>query len=84
MEKGTEGDHTVDNGEIEDEMLTALPRNRMLTLAQAAEYLDLHPDTLRQQAGRRVLKAVKVGRDWLVSPLEVERYANTHRRIGPR
>jgi excisionase family DNA binding protein len=68
--------------EIEDEMLTtALPRNRMLTLNEAADHLGLHPDTLRQQAGRGVLKAMKVGRDWLVSPIEVERYANYHKRL---
>jgi excisionase family DNA binding protein len=64
----------------EDEMLTTLPKNRMLTLNEAAEYLQRSPDTLRQQAGKGVLRAEKRGRDWLVSPIEVERYAATHRR----
>ena len=83
MESDEEG---VDGIDKEEEMLTAsaLPKNRMLTLNEAAEYLDRHPDTLRQQAGRGVLKAVKVGRDWLVSPIEVERYASYHRRLTER
>lgn len=65
-------------------MLT-VPRNmsgRMLTLSEAAEILEMHPDTLRQQAGKGVLRARKVGRDWLVSPVEVERYGRVHRRLG--
>lgn len=54
---------------------------RMLTLIEAAELLeDMNPDTLRQQAGRGVLRARKHGRDWLVSPIEVERYRREHRR----
>lgn len=65
-------------------MLT-VPRNmngRMLTLAEAADILSMHPDTLRQQAGKNVLRARKYGRDWLVSPREVERYARVHRRLA--
>ena len=65
-------------------MLT-LPKNtegRMLTLVEAADLLDMHPDTLRQQAGKGVLRARKVGRDWLVSPVEVQRYAHVHRKHG--
>lgn len=57
-----------------------MPVGRMLTLAEAADWLDMHPDTLRQQARKGVLQARKIGRDWLVSPIEVERYADTHRR----
>jgi excisionase family DNA binding protein len=80
LETDNEGVEDIDK---EEEMLTVsgpLPKNRMLTLNEAAAYLGLHPDTLRQQAGKRVLRAEKVGRDWLVSPLEVERYASNHRR----
>lgn len=65
--------------------LLAIPRDiqgRMLTLNEAADLLDMHPDTLRQQAGKGVFRAVKHGRDWLVSPVEVGRYARVHRRFG--
>ena len=57
-----------------------LPAGRMLSLAEAAEWLDMHPDTLRQQAGKGRLRARKVGRDWVVSPVEVRRYASTYRQ----
>ena len=52
----------------------------MLTLAEAAERLGLHPDVLRRQIHRGKLKAKKMGRDWFVSEREVERYARENRR----
>lgn len=59
----------------------SLPRNQMMSLKEAADWLSMKPDTLRQQAGRGVLRARKVGgRDWIVSPIEVERYSRLHRR----
>lgn len=57
-----------------------IPKGRMLTLTEAAEFLNRRPDTLRQQAGRGIFRARKAGRDWIVSPAEVERYRSLHRR----
>jgi excisionase family DNA binding protein len=51
-----------------------------MTLKEAAERLGLTPDTLRQQIAAGKLRARKIGRDWTVSPREVERYAKEHRR----
>ena len=44
----------------------------MLTTTQAAEVLGVTPVRVRQliEAGR--LKAVKVGRDWLIDPPDLE------------
>jgi excisionase family DNA binding protein len=46
----------------------------VLTLAGAAARLGLAPATLRHQAETGRLAAVKLGRDWLVTDSEVERY----------
>ncbi len=48
----------------------------LLTLAEAAELAGLSPDTLRVQANRGRLKAVKRGRDWWVARKELARYMN--------
>jgi excisionase family DNA binding protein len=45
-----------------------------MTLPEAAAALGLHPDTLRHQIHNGALRATKVGRDWTVTPREVERY----------
>jgi excisionase family DNA binding protein len=47
----------------------------MMTLAEAAAILSLSPDTLRRQAQRGKLKGRKYGKTWVVTPREVERYA---------
>jgi len=52
----------------------------MLTLREAAEKLGLSPVTLRVQAERGTLRARKIGRDWMVTPAEVERYRAVHMR----
>lgn len=45
-----------------------------MTLTEAAAQLGVTPDTLRQQIAAGKLKARKAGRDWTVTPREVERY----------
>lgn len=45
-----------------------------MTLPEAALLLGLSPDGLRVQANRGRLRATKRGRDWFVTPHEVERY----------
>lgn len=49
-----------------------------MTLVEAAALLGVTADTLRQQVGKGVLRARKIGRDWQVSPREVERYRTEH------
>jgi excisionase family DNA binding protein len=51
-----------------------------VTLTEAAAILGVTPDTLRQQIANGKLRARKVGRDWTVTPKEVERYRKEHKR----
>jgi excisionase family DNA binding protein len=56
-----------------------------MTLRQAAASLGVTPDSLRQAIARGALKAEKHGRDWWVTPFEVERYRRESlRRPGPK
>ena len=45
-----------------------------MTTTEAAALLGLSPDTVRRQIENGAIKARKVGRDWHVTPSEVERY----------
>ena len=47
---------------------------RPVGLAQAAEILGVDHSTLRAQVHRGRLRAFKVGRDWLVTDEEIDRY----------
>ena len=51
-----------------------------MTLTEAAEVLGIEPGTLRVQIHKGKLKARKVGRDWTVTPKEVERYRRESKR----
>lgn len=51
-----------------------------MTLKEAAEILGTSPDNLRGAIARGALKATKLGRDWIVTPKEVEKYRLKHRR----
>lgn len=51
-----------------------------MTLKEAAASLGTTPDNLRGAIARGALKAKKLGRDWFVTPGEVERYRKEHRR----
>lgn len=53
---------------------------RQLTLVEAAAILGLKPDSLRRQAGRGVLRAEKLGRDWITTDRDVAEYERSHRR----
>lgn len=66
-----------------------LPDERRITLAEAAELLDLAPRTLRIQAQAGKLEATRRetprGPIWLTTPAAVERYRERHRgRVGQR
>lgn len=47
---------------------------RPVGLAEAAELLGVDHSTLRAQVHRGRLRAFKVGRDWLVTDEEIDRY----------
>jgi excisionase family DNA binding protein len=51
-----------------------------MTLKEAAAALGTSPANLRQAIARGALKAKKLGRDWIVTSGEVERYRREHRR----
>lgn len=51
----------------------------LLTLEEAGTMLGLSPSTLRRQAQAKVLKASKIGRVYVVTPKEVERYRQVHK-----
>ena len=51
-----------------------------MTLTEAATILGVRPGTLRRQVHLGRLKARKVGRDWTVTPREVERYRRESKR----
>jgi excisionase family DNA binding protein len=51
-----------------------------MTLSEAAASLGVTQPTLRQQIANGKLKAQKIGRDWHVTPREVERYRRESRR----
>ena len=47
---------------------------RELTLAQAGALLGVSPATLRSQVRNGRLRATLIGKTWVVTPREVERY----------
>jgi excisionase family DNA binding protein len=51
-----------------------------MTLNEAATILGVQADTLRRQVRLGKLMARKVGRDWHVTPKEVDRYQRENRR----
>lgn len=53
---------------------------QLLTLAQAGAQLGLAPATLRTQVSRGKLTASKVGKTWVITPQELERYRRNHQR----
>jgi excisionase family DNA binding protein len=52
-----------------------------VTLIEAAAILGVTAANLRAAIKRGSLAARKVGRDWVVDPGEVDRYARENRRI---
>lgn len=54
----------------------------MLTTKQAAAELNLQPRSVKQLCQRGVLKAEKIGRDWLIKPSEVKRYKIERKSAG--
>ncbi len=54
----------------------------MHTIPDAAKMLGVSPQTLRLQARIGKLRAVKIGREWLVRAEEVERYRRENQKQG--
>jgi excisionase family DNA binding protein len=48
--------------------------DEIVSLAEAAQQLDLGPSTLRAQADRGRLEARRLGKTWITTKAEVERY----------
>jgi hypothetical protein len=59
-------------------------KGKMYTCREAAELLDLDPDTVRTYCNSDPprLQAVKGGRDWLISQAEIDRYNRERRDPG--
>ena len=52
----------------------------MRTIPQAAEELGVSAQTLRFQARAGKFRAFKVGREWMCTDVEIERYRREHLR----
>lgn len=52
----------------------------MLTLAEAAQRLNLNPGTLRVQIHNGKLKGRKIGKTWTVTERELQRYSRESKR----
>lgn len=50
----------------------------IVTLAEAAEALGIAPVTLRAQAAHGKLRARLIGKTWVTTKAEVERYRREH------
>jgi excisionase family DNA binding protein len=53
-----------------------------MMLKEAADRLGLAPSTLRVQLHRGKLRGVKRGRDWWITPAEVDRYRTESRNVN--
>jgi excisionase family DNA binding protein len=54
----------------------------MFTTKQAAAELNIQPRSVKQLCQRGILKAEKIGRDWLIETSEVERYKTERKSAG--
>jgi excisionase family DNA binding protein len=70
--------------------MTGLPTERrsrpsdLVSLVEAASLLGVRSASLRAQIHRGRLRAVKLGRDWLVAHRELTRYVETRKRPSTR
>jgi excisionase family DNA binding protein len=51
-------------------------RKRMLTIAEVADYLQVHPSTVYRLLKAKHIPAMKVGSNWRVHPDELETWCN--------
>lgn len=54
----------------------------MMTTKQVAAELNIQPRSVKQLCRRSVLKAEKIGRDWIISREDLEHYKTIRQRPG--
>jgi excisionase family DNA binding protein len=59
-------------------------QGRLLTIPETADRLGLSIAMVRRYCATGQLPAQKMGRDWVIRPRDVERFASTPRRRGRR
>ncbi|MCP4542446.1 MAG: helix-turn-helix domain-containing protein [Chloroflexi bacterium] len=57
-------------------------KDRLISLAEAAEMYGFSYGYLRQLAGRGRLKAVKIANGWITTPTDVEAFIRTRQKRG--
>ena len=58
------------------------PKQKLISLSQAAKRYGLTADYLRQIAIKGRLKAYKIGNSWVTTPADVEAYIESRQKIG--
>ncbi len=66
----------------EDSITLPENKNQLISMAEAGEIYDFHPDYLRELARRERLKAQRVDRFWLTTRANVEEYIRSRRVTG--
>ena len=57
-------------------------KQRLISLAEAAEIYGFNADYLRQLALKGRLSAQKVGKFWVTTPANVEEYIESRKKMG--
>lgn len=52
------------------------------TTKEAGELLGLSPRSITKYAEQRIIEATKMGRDWVITAEELERFKNAPRKVG--
>ena len=63
-------------------MAMKVERDTLYSTREAADYLGMAENTIRQYINRGVMKAVKIGPVWCVSRSECDRYDREKRDVG--
>lgn len=63
----------------ESDMNTTTPRSPWLTTSEAATYLGLHPETVRQMCRAKELPATRVGRRYRLRDTDLDTYLEAQR-----
>ena len=59
-----------------------LNNKTVLTTNEAAELLGLKPESVQKYCNRKQIHAIKFGRDWFITPKEIERFRKNQRPVG--
>lgn len=63
-------------------MATKVERDTVMSTREAAEYLGMAENTVRQYLNRGIMRAVKIGPVWCVMRSECDRYDREKRAAG--